>query len=49
VRVFSGGELRAEIIPELFLMSREQLFTRAAEITQLPAAGVTMAVAADAS
>jgi DNA integrity scanning protein DisA with diadenylate cyclase activity len=49
VRVFSGGELRAEIIPELFLMSREQLFTQAAEIRQLPAAGVTMAVAADAS
>jgi DNA integrity scanning protein DisA with diadenylate cyclase activity len=48
VRVFAGGELRAEIIPELFLMSRESLFTPAAEITQMPQAGVTLAVAADA-
>ena len=27
VRVFSRGKLKAEIIPELFLMSRERLFT----------------------
>src|SRR5215210_8139629 len=43
VRVFARGELRAEIIPELFLMSRERLFTPAPEIRQLPAAGVTLA------
>jgi diadenylate cyclase len=48
VRVFAGGELRAEIIPELFLMSRERLFTQAAEVRQLPEAGVTLAVAAEA-
>jgi diadenylate cyclase len=49
VRVFARGELRAEIIPELFLMSRERLYTQTAEITQLPEAGVTLAVAADDS
>src|ERR671918_73461 len=49
VRVFAGGELRAEIIPELFLMSRERLYTPHAQITQMPAAGVTLAVAAESS
>jgi diadenylate cyclase len=49
VRVFSRGEIRAEIIPELFLMSRERLFTHAARVTQLPDAGVTLAVAAGGS
>ena len=47
VRVFAGGELRAEIIPELFLMSRERLYTPGAEVTQLPEAGVTLAVAGE--
>ena len=47
VRVFSRGEVRAEIIPELFLMSKGSLFTRQAEIRQLPEAGVTLAVAAE--
>ena len=47
VRVFSGGEVRAEIIPELFLMSREQLFTPSADIRQMPEAGITVAVAGD--
>ncbi|HET9241795.1 MAG TPA: diadenylate cyclase [Gaiella sp.] len=45
VRVFAGGDLRAEIIPELFLLSRERLFTRDAEVTEMPEAGVTLAVA----
>src|SRR5918999_4462143 len=27
VRVYAGGEIRAEIVPELFLMSSQQLFT----------------------
>jgi diadenylate cyclase len=49
VRVFAAGKVRAEIIPELFLMSRESLYTAAAEIRQMPQAGVTLAVAADAS
>lgn len=48
VRVFARGEIRAEIIPELFLMSRESLFTRSAQVRQLPEAGLTLAVAADA-
>jgi diadenylate cyclase len=48
VRVFSGGEIRAEIIPELFLMSREGLFTPAPEVSQLPEVGVTLAVAGEA-
>jgi diadenylate cyclase len=47
VRVFSGGEVRAEIIPELFLMSRQQLFARAADIQQMPEAGITLAVAGE--
>jgi DNA integrity scanning protein DisA with diadenylate cyclase activity len=48
VRVFARGEVRAEIIPELFLMSRESLFTRKAEVRQMPEAGVTLAVASAA-
>jgi diadenylate cyclase len=47
VRVFVGGKLMAEIIPELFLMSRERLLTPGAEITQMPEAGVTLAVAGE--
>ncbi len=47
VRVFASGEVRAEIIPELFLMSRESLFTRKAEVTQMPEVGITLAVAND--
>jgi diadenylate cyclase len=46
VRVFANGELRAEIIPELFLMSRERFLTPAADVRQVPDAGLTMAVAA---
>jgi DNA integrity scanning protein DisA with diadenylate cyclase activity len=46
VRVFAKGALRAEIIPELFLMSGQSLFTPEAEITSRPEAGVTLAVAA---
>jgi diadenylate cyclase len=45
VRVFSRGEVRAEIIPELFLMSKEGLFAQMADVRQLPEAGVTLAVA----
>ena len=36
VRVFAHGEVRAEIIPELFLMSRGSLFTRSAEVSRCP-------------
>lgn len=49
VRVFSGGGLRAEIVPELFLITRQQLFTPEADIRQLPEAGITVAVAGDSS
>ena len=45
VRVFAGGEVRAEIIPELFLMSGQQLFTPDAAVRQLPDVGITLAVA----
>jgi len=45
VRVYSGGDIRAEIIPELFLMSRRNVFAREAEISQMPEAGITVAVA----
>ena len=49
VRVFSHGEIRAEIIPELFLMSRDGLFTSAPEVSQVPELGVTLAVAGEAA
>jgi diadenylate cyclase len=45
VRVFADGEVRAEIIPELFLMSGQELFTPHAEVRRLPDAGITLAVA----
>jgi diadenylate cyclase len=44
VRVFAKGALRAEIIPELFLMSKESLFTPSPDVRQLPGAGITLAV-----
>ena len=47
VRVYAGGEVRAEIIPELFLMSREALFMPAADIQQMPEVGITVAVAGE--
>lgn len=49
VRVYSGGEIRAEIVPELFLMSRQQLFTPDADVRQVPEAGITVALAEDAA
>jgi DNA integrity scanning protein DisA with diadenylate cyclase activity len=49
VRVFADGEMRAEILPELFLMSRERVLTPRARVRELPDAGLTMAVAADES
>ena len=45
VRVFADGEIRAEIIPELFLLTREQLFARDADVRRLPEAGLTLALA----
>lgn len=48
VRVFAGGEVRAEIVPELFLMSRERLYARDAAVQQVPEAGLTLAVSREA-
>jgi diadenylate cyclase len=45
VRVFAEGEVRAEIIPELFLMTQKQLFARDATVQEHPEEGVTVAVA----
>ncbi len=45
VRVFSEGEVRAEIIPELFLLTQRQLFARDATVEEHPEEGVTVAVA----
>jgi diadenylate cyclase len=45
VRVFADGEVRAEIIPELFLLSGQELFTRHAAVRRLPEVGLTLAVA----
>ena len=47
VRVFAEGELRAEIIPELFLLSRESVLTPGAEVSRVPNAGLTLAVAGE--
>jgi diadenylate cyclase len=45
VRVYSHGEIKAEIVPELFLLSRDGLFARDAAVRQVPEAGITLAVA----
>jgi diadenylate cyclase len=45
VRVYASGEIRAEIVPELFLLSREGLFARDADVRRVPEAGITLAVA----
>jgi DNA integrity scanning protein DisA with diadenylate cyclase activity len=47
VRVFARGELLAEIIPELFLLSRERLLTPSADVVPVPEAGLTLAVSGD--
>jgi DNA integrity scanning protein DisA with diadenylate cyclase activity len=47
VRVYARGVVRAEIIPELFLMSRERLFASGAEVEAVPEIGVTLALAGD--
>jgi diadenylate cyclase len=50
VRVFARGKLKAEIIPELFLMSRERLFAPGAAVQRVPELGLTVAVSdADAA
>jgi hypothetical protein len=48
VRVFSKGALQAEIIPELFLMSKQSLTMPDPRIERHPEAGLTLAVAGDA-
>jgi diadenylate cyclase len=48
VRVYARGEIRAEVVPELFLMSRQQLFTPDPDVRQVPEAGITVAVADEA-
>jgi diadenylate cyclase len=45
VRVYAQGEIRAEIVPELFLLSKDGLFAEAADVRQVPEAGITYAVA----
>jgi diadenylate cyclase len=45
VRVYAGGEIRAEIVPELFLLSRQRLFTADPDVLTVPEAGITLAVA----
>jgi diadenylate cyclase len=47
VRVFARGELLAEIIPELFLLSRERLLTPSADVVPVPEAGLTLAVSGE--
>jgi DNA integrity scanning protein DisA with diadenylate cyclase activity len=45
VRVYAHGRVKAEIIPELFLMSRGRLFADRADVQHVPEAGITVAVA----
>jgi DNA integrity scanning protein DisA with diadenylate cyclase activity len=47
VRVFRDGEVRAEIIPELFLLSQQRLYAQHPDVRQVPEAGLTMAVSTD--
>jgi DNA integrity scanning protein DisA with diadenylate cyclase activity len=47
VRVYARGELMAEIIPEIYLMSRDRLFTPKANVRNLPEYGLAIAVAED--
>jgi diadenylate cyclase len=47
VRVFARGELLAEIVPELFLLSRERLLTPSADVVPVPEAGLTLAVSGE--
>jgi diadenylate cyclase len=47
VRVFRAGEVRAEIIPELFLLSQQRLYAADPDVRQVPEAGLTMAVSRD--
>ncbi len=47
VRIYAKGELIAEIIPELYLMSRDRLFTRGAKVNNVPEFGLAIAVADD--
>jgi diadenylate cyclase len=47
VRVFARGELLAEIVPELFLLSRERLLTPSADVLPVPEAGLTLAVSGE--
>ncbi len=49
VRVFAQGTLRAEIIPELFLMSKQALTVKNPLIERHPEAGLTLAVAGEAT
>jgi hypothetical protein len=44
VRVYAAGELVAEIIPELYLMSRDRLFTPHAHVENVPEYGLAIAV-----
>jgi DNA integrity scanning protein DisA with diadenylate cyclase activity len=45
VRVLARGAVKAEIIPELYLMAKERLFAAGAELEQVPEAGLTVALA----
>jgi diadenylate cyclase len=47
VRVYAKGELVAEIIPELYLMSRDRLFTPRAQVRSLPEYGISIALSGD--
>jgi DNA integrity scanning protein DisA with diadenylate cyclase activity len=44
VRVYAQGKIRAEVVPELFLLSRDRLFANG-DVRQVPEAGITLAVA----
>ena len=44
VRVYAQGKIRAEVVPELFLLSRDGFFTNG-DVRQVPEAGITLAVA----
>lgn len=49
VRVFAAGKVCAEIIPELYLMSRDRLFAPSPDVRMVPEAGLTLAVAGESA
>jgi len=47
VRVYRDGEMLAEVIPELYLLTKDRLFARDPEVQSVPEYGLSIAVATE--